>query len=321
MFAVYVAAADPDDPLSALQMGERPEPEVPDGWARVRVKAVSLNHHDLWSLKGQGLPPERMPMILGTDAAGVDDDGREVVVHGVIATPGWIGDESFDPRRTLLSELHQGTMAEYVVVPRENLLAKPAELSFEEAACLPTAWLTAYRMLTRDAGLQPGDTVLVQGASGGVATACIAIGRQMGLRVWVTGRTEDKRAAALELGAHGAFENGARLPGKADAVIDTVGQATWGHSLRSVRPGGSIVTCGATSGPNPPADINRLFFFQIRIIGSMMGNRQELAKVLQLCATTGLRPHISATMPLTECRPGFEAMAAGNTNGKVVFTL
>ena len=180
MLAAFVSTPAPKDPLSVLEVGDRPEPEAPDGWTTVQVKAVSLNHHDLFSLQGIGLPQERMPMILGTDAAGLDEDGNEVVVHGVVATPDWTGDETLDPKRTLFSELHQGTMAEKVVVPRRNLLPKPADLSFAEAACLPTAWLTAYRMLFVKSGLRPGQTVLVQGASGGVATALIVLGRAAG---------------------------------------------------------------------------------------------------------------------------------------------
>ena len=142
-------------------------------------------------------------------------------------------------------------MAEQVAVPRRNLLPKPAELSFAEAACLPTAWLTAYRMLFVRSGLRPGQTVLVQGASGGVATALIVLGRAAGFRVWVTGRSEEKRAAALALGADQAFETGARLPERVDGVMETVGEATWSHSIKSLKPGGVIVTSGATTGLQP----------------------------------------------------------------------
>src|SRR3954451_15653862 len=208
MFAVYAEKFSTDDPLSALVVGERPGPEVPDGWVRVTVKAASLNHHDLWSLRGVGLREEQLPMILGTDAAGVDDEGNEVVVHGVVVSEGWTGDETFDPRRSLLSERHQGTLAEQVAVPRRNLVPKPAQLSFEEAACLPTAWLTAYRMLFTQAAARPGQTVLVQGAGGGVSTALVAIGRAAGLRMWVTSRDAGKRERAVELGAEQAFESG-----------------------------------------------------------------------------------------------------------------
>ena len=148
-------------------MGERPEPSVPDGWTTVEVRAASLNHHDLWSLRGVGLREDALPMILGCDAAGFDEDGNEVVVHSVISDPAWRGDETLDPRRSILSERHAGTFAERVAVPRRNLVPKPPELSFAEAACLPTAWLTAYRMLFTRAGVAPGATVLVQGAGGG----------------------------------------------------------------------------------------------------------------------------------------------------------
>ena len=142
MLAAYAARFAPHDPPAGLEVGERPDAAPPagrDDWTVVSVRAASLNHHDLWSLRGVGLPPERMPMILGTDAAGVDEHGNEVIVHSVIATPDWAGDETLDPRRTLLSELHQGTLAEWVSVPTRNLVPKPAELSFEHAACLPTA--------------------------------------------------------------------------------------------------------------------------------------------------------------------------------------
>ncbi|MEU2350031.1 zinc-binding dehydrogenase [Modestobacter sp. NPDC049651] len=321
MLAAFVSTPAPDEPLSVLEIGDRPEPEVPDGWTTVTVRAVSLNHHDLFSLRGIGLPAERMPMVLGTDAAGVDEDGNEVVVHGVVASDGWTGDETLDPKRTLFSELHQGTMAERVAVPRRNLLPKPAELSFAQAACLPTAWLTAYRMLFVKSGLRPGSTVLVQGASGGVATALVSLGRAAGYRMWVTGRTEEKRAAALALGADAAFETGARLPERVDGVMETVGEATWSHSVKSLRPGGVIVTSGATTGFNPGAELNRVFFTQLSVIGSTMGTRAELEALVQMCRVTGVRPQIDVELPLTEARDGFARMLEGRTNGKIVFTL
>ncbi|RBY78542.1 Zn-dependent oxidoreductase [Blastococcus sp. TF02-09] len=321
MLAAFVSTPAPKDPLSVLEVGERPEPVVPDGWTTIQVKAVSLNHHDLFSLQGIGLPEERMPMILGTDAAGIDEDGNEVVVHGVIASPGWTGDETLDPKRSLLSEVHQGSMAERVAVPRRNLLPKPADLSFAEAACLPTAWLTAYRMLFVRSGLRPGQTVLVQGASGGVATALIVLGRAAGYRIWVTGRSEEKRAAALALGAEQAFESGARLPERVDGVMETVGKATWSHSVKSLKPGGVIVTSGATTGYDPGAELNRIFFTQLSVIGSTMGTKDELEALIQMCAVTGVRPIIDVELPLTEAREGFARMYEGRINGKVVFTL
>ena len=322
MLAAFVSTPAPKDPLSVLEIGERPEPEAPDGWTTVQVRAVSLNHHDLFSLQGIGLPEERMPMILGTDAAGLDEDGNEVVVHGVVVgTPGWTRDETLDPKRTLFSELHQGTMAERVVVPARNVLPKPAELSYAEAACLPTAWLTAYRMLFVRSGLRPGQTILVQGASGGVATALVVLGSAAGFRVWVTGRSEEKRAAALALGADQAFESGARLPERVDGVMETVGEATWSHSVKSLEPGGVIVTSGATTGFNPGAELNRVFFTQLSVIGSTMGTRGELDDLIQMCRVTGVRPQIDVELPLTEAREGFARMLEGRTNGKIVFTL
>jgi NADPH:quinone reductase-like Zn-dependent oxidoreductase len=309
-----------DDPLAALDVGDVPEPEVPEGWTLVDVRAASLNHHDLWSLRGVGLREEQLPMILGCDAAGVDADGREVVVHAVVSNPDWAGDETLDPKRSLFSERHPGTFAQRVAVPRVNLLPKPPELTFAEAACLPTAWLTAYRMLFTRGNVRPGSTVLVQGAGGGVATALIALGRQAGIRVWATSRSEDKRARALELGADASFEPGARLPERVDAVMETVGEATWGHSLRTLKPGGTIVICGATSGPAPPAELNRVFFLQLSILGSTMGTRDELERLLRLCVETGLRPVVEATMPLAEARSAFEALNGGEVFGKLVLT-
>ena len=321
MFAVYADSFSADDPLSALRVGERPDPVVPDGWTTVTVQAASLNHHDVWSLKGVGLKEESLPMILGCDAAGYDEDGREVVVHAVVSDPSWTGDETLDPRRSLLSERHQGTFADKVVVPRRNVVPKPASMSFEEAACLPTAWLTAYRMLFTRGGLKAGDTVLVQGAGGGVATACIILGRAAGLKVLATSRDESKRARALEIGAHEVFESGARLPVKVDAVMETVGRATWSHSIRSLRPGGAIVISGTTSGPKlDDAELTRIFFLQLSVVGSTMGTRDELASLVSLLDATGARPLVDRTLPMEKAADGFAAMVEGDVFGKIVLT-
>lgn len=321
MFAVYASQFSSDDPLSGLVVGERPDPVAPDGWTTVTVKAASLNHHDLWSLRGVGLRSEALPMILGCDAAGLDEDGNEVVVHAVVSDPDWSGDETFDPRRSLLSEKHQGTFADKVVVPRRNVVPKPASLSFEEAACLPTAWLTAYRMLFTQGGLTAGDTVLVQGAGGGVATALITLARAAGLKVLATSRDEAKRARALEIGAHEVYGSNERLPGKVDAVMETVGRATWSHSIRALRPGGKIVISGATSGPNlDDAEITRIFFLQLQVIGSTMGTRSELASLVNLLDATGTKPLVDRVLPMTEARDAFAAMADGDVFGKIVLT-
>ncbi|MEU7040520.1 zinc-binding dehydrogenase [Streptomyces varsoviensis] len=322
MFAAYAARIDRDQPLNGLETGERPEPVVDGraGWTVVDVKAASLNHHDLWSLRGVGLGEESLPMILGCDAAGVDADGNEVVVHSVIGQTGHgVGP---DERRSILTERYQGTFAERVAVPAWNVLPKPRELSFEEAACLPTAWLTAYRMLFTSAGVRPGDSVLVQGAGGGVATAAIVLGAAAGLRVFATSRHAAKRERAVELGAEGAYEPGERLPRRVDAVIETVGAATWSHSLKSLRPGGTLVISGATSGPHPEAtELNRVYFLELKIVGSTMGSKEELAGLLSFCAATGVRPVIDSVLPLDRAREGFEKMAGGDLFGKVVLTV
>src|SRR5690349_5244175 len=177
MRAAFASAIKPDEPLAALTVGDLPDPAPPEGWVTVDVRASSLNRHDLWSLRGVGLPADRLPMILGCDAAGIDPDGNEVVIYPVVA------DEA-DPRGlSLLSERHPGTLAERVAVPPESLVAKPAGLSFVDAACLPTAWLTAFHMLKTRGRVDEADAVLVQGAGGGVATAAVALGLAMGKRV------------------------------------------------------------------------------------------------------------------------------------------
>ncbi|WP_189271007.1 zinc-binding dehydrogenase [Kitasatospora griseola] len=330
MFAAYAARISPDDPPPAprgagryphyaLELGEVPEPEVRPGWSVVTVKAATLNHHDLWSLRGVGLSAERLPMVLGCDAAGVDEHGNEVVIHSVIGQSGHgVGP---DEPRSILTERYQGTFAQRVAVPTWNLLPKPKELSFEQAACLPTAWLTAYRMLFTNAGVKPGDTVLVQGAGGGVSTALVVLAKAAGLRVWVTGRDEAKRARAVESGADAAFESGARLPERVDAVMETVGAATWSHSVKSLRPGGTIVISGATSGPSPKAaELNRIFFLELKVVGSTMGSKEELAGLLALCANSGVRPVIDSVRPLAEARAAFEQLERGQVFGKLVLT-
>ncbi len=322
MFAAYADSFDADDPLAALALGERPDPEVPDdGWTTVSVRAATVNHHDLWTLRGVGLREEQLPMILGCDAAGTDDDGNEVIVHSVISDNAWLGDETLDPSRSLLSERYQGTLAERVAVPRRNLVPKPAALSFEEAACLPTAWLSAYRMLFTQANVTPGSTVLVQGAGGGVATALISLGAAAGVRVWATSRNPDKAARALELGAEQVFESGSRLPERVDAVMESVGEATWQHSLRSVKPGGTVVLSGATSGRTADTELARIFFLQLRVQGSTMGTRDELARLIAFCEHTGVRPVIDRVLPLADARDGFAAMERGDVFGKVVLTI
>lgn len=317
MLAAQVTCFHPDDPLAGLRVGDYPEPEEREHWTRVHVRAAALNQHDLWSLRGVGLRAEQLPMVLGTDAAGVTDDGREVVVHAVVGGGLGHGVGPAEPR-SLLSERYPGTLAEQVSVPTWNLVDKPAGLSFVEAACLPTAWLTAYRMLFTTGRAAPGQRVLVQGAGGGVATAALVLGAAAGLEVWVTSRDEARRERAVALGAAGAVAPGDRLPARADLVIETVGAATWSHSVRSVRPGGTIVVAGATTGDPARAELQRIFFQEIAVLGATMGSKQDLTWLLAFCERTGVRPVVDSTVPLARVGAGLARLARGEQFGKVV---
>ncbi|MCU1537411.1 MAG: Alcohol dehydrogenase zinc-binding domain protein [Humibacillus sp.] len=322
MLAAHAVSQSATDPLSGLVVGDRPDPVAREGWSVVHLRAAALNHHDVWSLRGVGLPADRLPMVLGCDGAGVDEAGNEVIVHAVVPSDGWRGDETLDPRRTLLSELHDGTLAELVAVPTANLVPKPAGLSWEAAACLSTAWLTAYRMLFTNSGVQPGGTVLVQGAGGGVATALLQLGTAAGYRMWATSRDEARGARALEIGADRVFASGERLPDRVDAVMETVGAATWSHSVNALRPGGTIVISGATSGDAPAkAELTKIFFKQLRVVGSTMGTREELDRLARLVVQAGIEPVIDSVRPLSEARDGFARMVDGDVFGKVVFTV
>src|SRR5262249_30953037 len=208
--------------------------------------------------------------------------------------------------------------AEYLTVPRRNLVPKPPWLSFDEAACLPVAWTTAYRMLFTKANIKAGDRVLVQGAGGGVASAAIKLAAAAGAVVYVTSRTETKRAEALTWGARVAVRSGERLPERVDVVIETVGKATWSHSLKSLRPGGTVVVAGATTGVNPRADLARIFYLQQRILGSTGSTRAELVAMLRMLDATGVRPVIDRSMPLTDIHKGFQLMIDGALTGKVI---
>lgn len=322
MFAAYASSLSADMPLSALTVGEISPPTTPLDWVRVDLKAAALNHHDLWSLRGVGLGREQLPMILGCDGAGVCEDGREVIVHGLIGSSDFTGDEVMDPKRTILSEKYPGTLAEHVWVPARNAVAKPAGLSWEEAACLPVSYLTAYRMLFSVGQLRPGQTVLIQGVGGGVSTAAAVQAKAAGARVWMTSRTEERRDWAInDLGADAAFSAGERLPSHVDLVIETVGEATWGHSLRALHPGGAVVVAGATSGGMPPAELNRVFFRGLRVLGSTMGTRVELELLSRFMVTERLAPVIDRVLPFSRVAEGFAALEAGDVFGKIVVTF
>ncbi len=343
MRAVYATGFGGDEPLANLEVGEQPEPELRPGWVLVRVTAASLNHHDLWTLRGVSSRPLTAPQILGCDAAGrveavaaagdgAPASGTRVVVHSVIGCgtcPACrAGQPNLCQRLALLSEPpYGGALAELVAVPVQNLVPLPDAVSDAAAACLPTAYLTAYRMLFVRAGLRPGMAVLVQGAGGGVATAALLLGVAAGLEVHVTSRDPGKRDAALRLGAAGGFAPddrdasralAARTGGGVDAVIETVGEATWELSLRSVRPGGTVVVAGATSGANPKAQLNRIYWRQITVAGTTMGTRAELERLVSLCAAGSLTPLIDREVPLADARSAFQALEAGEQRGKLV---
>lgn len=311
MRAAFATGFHPDDPLAGLTVGDMPEPVLPGaGWAVVEVRASALNHHDLWSLRGVGLAAERLPMILGCDAAGVDDAGNEVVVYPVLPDPG----ES--KGYSVLSEHYPGTMAERVAVPRANLVPKPASLSFVEAACLPVAWLTAYRMLCAKGRVDEGRSVLVQGAGGGVATAAVVLAVFLGKRVYATSRDPAKRERIAALGAT-ALPPGARLPERVDVVIETVGAATFEHSMKCAAPGARIVVSGATGGHLATVDIRRLFALQLEILGTSMGTVEELAEVVALAAG-GLRPVVDSVYGFSELSAAFGKLRSGDVFGKIV---
>jgi len=310
MRAAYASAVSPEEPLSGLTVGDLPFTS-PDGWVPVDVRAASLNHHDIWSLRGVGLPADRLPMILGCDAAGVDPDGNEVVVYPVV-------EDKADPRGfSLFSERHPGTLAERLAAPRENLIPKPAGVSFAEAACLPTAWLTAYHMLVSRGRVAEASAVLVQGAGGGVATAAVALAVSLGKRVYATSRDPGKRERIAALGAT-AVEPGARLPERVDLVIESVGAATFDHSLKCSAPGARIVVCGTTSGHRPEVDLRRVFAMQLEILGSSMGTPDELAALLEMVAAGTVRPVIDSTFALARADEAFARLATGEIFGKIV---
>jgi NADPH:quinone reductase-like Zn-dependent oxidoreductase len=320
MLALSLVRTSATDPLSAIAIAERDTPIAPEGWTTVDLRAASLNHHDVWNMRGVGVRPEWLPCVLGSDGAGVDADGNEVIVYPLLADPdAGGGDETLDPRRRMLSDGIDGTFAQRIAVPRRNVVAKPPELTWDAAACLGTAWLTAYRMLFGRGDLPAGSTILVQGAGGGLSTALVALGKAGGLRVWVTSRSEAKRAKAAELGADAAYADGERLPERVDAVMDSVGQATFKHSLRALKPGGQLVTVGATSGTAVDPELSRVFLNQIRIQGVAMGTRDELRRLAVLCASAGIEPAVDSTFELADAAEGIRRMVDGKLFGKVVF--
>lgn len=323
MRAAVALRVDERNPLSGLELREGwPLPEAGPGQVLVRVAATTVNAHDVWALRGVGVRPDSFPRILGCDIVGWDASGNEIMVTGCFGDPdAGDGDETFDPMRSLVSEDLPGSFAEYTVVPARNVIAKPAWLTFREAACLNVGWSTTYRALFTRARATPGERLLVQGAGGGVATAAIAMARAAGLHVTVTSRSEAKRARALELGAHEVLATGERLREPVDLVLETVGAATFRHSLRSVRPGGRVVTCGATTGSDLPLELPRIFYHQVSIIGSTSGTRSETLRMLRFMGAANLRPVIDSVYPLDRIRDAFTRTQEADLFGNVVVEI
>ncbi|KIW20726.1 hypothetical protein PV08_01303 [Exophiala spinifera] len=321
---VYAASGNASDPLSSVRINRRKLPEPKEGWVRVKMQAVGLNFHDIFTLRGIGMHEIRFPMTLGNEGAGILDDGTEIAIYPDLGDPDFKGDETLDPNRHVLGELVQGTLAEYVVVPKRNVVPRPPGLSANDASVMGVAWLTAYRMLFKQANLRPGQTVLVQGCSGGVTTALIQLGSSAGLRVWATGRTEAKRALGLKLGAERTFEPLQKLPYLVDAAFDTSGAATISNSLASVKPGGRVVSCGIHSegGSNEVTiDLMHLFVNQIALIGVYTGTREEFVDLLNYVAAKKIKPHIGKVLPLEKTEEGLKDIWEGRTDGKIVITI
>jgi NADPH:quinone reductase-like Zn-dependent oxidoreductase len=314
-----------------LVLEEAPDPEPGPGEVLVRLHASALNHLDVWIRKG--MPSVPKPRILGADGAGVvaalgegvsgfEAGGRVVLNPGIEAGGG---------RIHVLGEHGDGTNAELIAVPATNVHPIPDGLSFEDAAAFPLVFETAYRMLVTRAGLREGEWVLAWGIGGGVSTAALAIGKALGARVLVTSSSEAKLERARELGAD-AIVNHATGDVKAavqeatdghgiDVVVENVGEATWATSLQVAAHGGRITVCGATSGPNPPAALHRIWWKQLSILGSTMGTGEDFAAAYELVASGRALPVVDSVLPLEEIRAAHERLETGEQLGKIVLTI
>jgi zinc-binding alcohol dehydrogenase/oxidoreductase len=301
-----------------LRYEDAPDPSPANGEVLVRLRAAALNHIDLWIRKGQPSVPK--PFILGSDGAGERvDTGERVVIN-----PG------LKDGAHVLGEHRDGTDAELIALPEEYVHPIPDGMSFEEAAAFPLTFETAYRMLVTKAGLQPGEWVLAWGIGGGVPLASLAIAKALGARVVATSSSDAKLERARELGAdavvnHANGDVAAAIKeateGGADVVVEHVGEATWKSSLAVAKPSGRIVVCGATSGPNPPAQLHRVWWKQLTIYGSTMGTRDDFAGVLELVASGRARPVIDEVFPLEEARAAHERMERAEQFGKIVLRI
>lgn len=310
---------------------EAPDPEPGPGEVLVRLRASALNHLDVWIRKG--LPSVPKPRILGADGAGVVEalgEGVSGLEPGerVVINPGI---EAGGGRIHVIGEHGDGTNAELIAVPATNVHPIPESLSFEEAAAFPLVFETAYRMLVTRAGLREGEWVLAWGVGGGVSTAALAIAKALGARVLVTSSSDAKLERARELGAD-ATVNHATGDVKAavqeatdgegiDVVVENVGEATWATSLQVAAPGGRITVCGATSGPNPPAALHRIWWKQLSILGSTMGTGEDFSGAYELVTSGRARPVVDSVLPLEEIRAAHERLEAGAQLGKIVLTI
>ena len=299
-----------------LRYEDVPEPVAAAGEVLVSLRAASLNHLDLWVRKG--LPSVPKPRILGADGAGIRlDTGERVVINPGIEHGATI---------SVIGEHTDGTHCELISVPETNVFALDEAISFETAAAFPLVYETAYRMLVTKAQLQAGEWVLIWGIGGGVATASFEIARALGARTLVTSSSEAKLARAREWGANHAVAHGeavaaAKELGGVDLVVETVGEATWKDSLSAVKPGGRIVVCGATSGPNPPAQLHRFWWKQLTVFGSTMGTRADFLGAYDLVRSGRARVHVDSTFPLAEARAAHERLERAEQLGKIVLTI
>jgi NADPH:quinone reductase-like Zn-dependent oxidoreductase len=314
-----------------LVLEEAPDPVAGEGDVLVRLRASALNHLDVWIRKG--LPSVPKPRILGADGAGVVEalgDGVTGFERGerVVINPGI---EVGGGRIHVIGEHGDGTNAELIAVPATNVHPIPDGVSFEEAAAFPLVFETAYRMLVTRAGLQEGEWVLAWGIGGGVSTAALAIANTLGARVIATSSSDAKLERARELGADATVNHATgdvkeavkeATGGRgADVVVEHVGEATWQTSLAVAAPGARIVVCGATSGPNPPAALHRIWWKQLSILGSTMGTGEDFAAVYELVATGRARPVVDEVVPLEQIRAAHERLEAGEQLGKIVLSI
>ena len=304
------------------------DPSPGPGEILIRLHAASLNHLDCWVR--QGLPSVPKPRILGADGAGVVagfGPGADSFSEGdrVVINPG------LDDGARIVGEHMDGTHAELVVVPAENVYPIPADLSFEEAAAFPLVFETAYRMLVTKADLQGGEWVLLWGIGSGVASAGFVISKALGARTIVTSSSDEKLERARELGADAAVNHAtddvaavvkeATDRRGADVVVEHVGEATWKTSLQAAGQNARVVVCGATSGPNPPAQLHRIWWKQLTIFGSTMGTKEDFEGAYELIANGAAKPIVDRTFPLEEAAVAHQYLEAGRQFGKVVFEI